>query len=184
MCVCVCVCVCVCSSFKTFPEFIDIIYIYPLLQFTGFPTANKEMYINILCHLRDVVRTKRPEKWRTKSWFLPHDNAPEQWLVLVKDLSSTNNVTTQEHLLYSPDLAPADFYLPFLPISALKGWGFCDATDIIKNVMEELKRLSQNVFQECFHYLYSHWQNCIVAQGDYIKGNMAEMIIMVCISQK
>jgi len=27
--------------------------------------------------------------------------------------------------------------------SALKGWGFSDATDIIKNATEELKRLSR-----------------------------------------
>jgi len=29
--------------------------------------VNKEMYIDILHHLRDAVRKKRPEKWRTNS---------------------------------------------------------------------------------------------------------------------
>jgi histone-lysine N-methyltransferase SETMAR len=44
-----------------------------------------------------------------------------------------NNVKTLEHLPYSPDLAPADFYLfPSLK-STLKGQCFCNATDIIKN---------------------------------------------------
>jgi len=38
--------------------------------------VNKEMYIAFLRRLRDAVRRKRPEKWRTKSWFLLHDNAP------------------------------------------------------------------------------------------------------------
>jgi hypothetical protein len=43
---------------------------------------------------------------------------------------------------YSPDLAPADFYL-FPPLKlALKGRRFCDATDIIENATEELKGLS------------------------------------------
>jgi hypothetical protein len=47
---------------------------------------------------------------------------------------------------YSSDLAPGDFYL-FAPLkSTLKGRGFCDATDIFKNAMEELKRLSQSDF--------------------------------------
>jgi hypothetical protein len=32
-------------------------------------------------------------------------------LVLVKDFLAKNNVTTMELLPYSPDLAPADFYL-------------------------------------------------------------------------
>jgi transposase len=61
---------------------------------------------------------------------------------LVKDFLTKNNVTTLEHPPYSPDLAPADFYLFPQLISALKGVRFCDATDIIKNATEELKRLS------------------------------------------
>jgi hypothetical protein len=31
--------------------------------------------------------------------------------------------------------------------------GFCVATDITKNAVEELKRLSQNAFQGCFQNL-------------------------------
>jgi hypothetical protein len=37
--------------------------------------------------------------------------------------------------------------------SALRS-GFCEATDI-KNATDELKRLTQNGFQECFQHLYS-----------------------------
>jgi transposase len=68
---------------------------------------------------------------------------------LVKDFLAKNNVTALEHPPYSTDFAPADFYLFLQLKSALKGWGFCDATDIIKNLTEDLKRLSQNGFQEC-----------------------------------
>ena len=46
--------------------------------------------------------------------------------------------------------------------SRLKGQSFCDATDIIKNATEELKRLPQTGFQECFQHLYSCYQKCIV----------------------
>jgi hypothetical protein len=81
-------------------------------------------------------------------------------------------VTTLEHPPYSPDLAVVDFY-PFPRLkSALKGWRCCDATNIIKNATEELKRLSQNGFQECFQHLYSHWHKCIIAQGGYFEGNV------------
>jgi hypothetical protein len=55
----------------------------------------------------------------------------------------------------------------------MKGRRFCDATDIIKNTTEELKRLSQNGFQECFQHNYSRWQKCVVAKGDYFEGNAA-----------
>jgi len=44
-----------------------------------------------------------------------------------------------------PVLAPADFYLFFHRIQH-----FCDAIDTIRNATKELKRLSENDFQECF----------------------------------
>jgi transposase len=64
------------------------------------------MYINILRRLRDAVRRKRPEEWRTNSWFLIHDNAPAQRSVLIKDFLTKNNVTTLEYPQYIPDLTP------------------------------------------------------------------------------
>jgi hypothetical protein len=66
------------------------------------------MYIDILPLLRDAVRTKRPEKWRSNCWFLLHDNAPTHRLVLVKDVLSKNNVTTLEHPPYSSGLSSPD----------------------------------------------------------------------------
>ena len=83
-------------------------------------------------------------------------NAPAHRSVLVKDFLAKNNVTTLEYTPYSPDLAAADFYLFPRLKSALKERRFCDSTNIIKNVTEELKRLSQNWCQECFQHLYSH----------------------------
>jgi hypothetical protein len=83
-------------------------------------------------------------------WFLLHDNAPTHRSVLVKDFLAKNNVKTLPHTPYSLNLAPADFYLFPQLKSALKGWHFRGATNIIKNVMEELKRLSQNGLHECF----------------------------------
>jgi len=47
-------------------------------------------------------------------------------------------------------------WLPRLKL-ILKGRLFCGATDITKNATEELKRLSQNGFQECFKLLYGRW---------------------------
>jgi len=68
------------------------------------------MHTDSLHHLRDSVRRKCPEKWRTNIWFLFHDSAPAHWLVVAKDFVAQNKVTL-EHLPYSPDLDPAKFYL-------------------------------------------------------------------------
>jgi len=74
-------------------------------------------------------------------------------------------MTTLEHHPYSSDLATVDFYSFLLLKSAFKGWSFCDANYIIQNATEELKKRSQNGFQECLQILYSRWQKWIFARG-------------------
>jgi len=76
---------------------------------------------------------KCPQKRRTNSRFLLPGNSPAYWSALVKDFLAKNDVTTLERVPYSPDLAPADFYLFPQLTSALTGQHFCDAADIIKN---------------------------------------------------
>ena len=68
--------------------------------------------------------------------------------------------------------------------SALKGQCICDTNDIIKNTMNELKRLLQNGFQDCFYHPDRSWQKCIFAQGDLFERNVVPMIIEFCISRK
>jgi len=74
--------------------------------------------------------------------FPLHDNAPAHRSDLVKYFSAKNNATTLAYTPYSPDLVQADFYLFPQLKSTPKGRCSCDATDIIKNATEELKRLS------------------------------------------
>jgi len=76
--------------------------------------------------------------------------------VFVGEFLAKNHVTTLEHPTYSPDLVTADFYLFTRMKTEWKRWRPCDATDIIKNATEELKRISHNGFQE---YLPTHLQS-------------------------
>jgi hypothetical protein len=136
-------------------------------------TVNKEMYIDILLRLRDAVRRKRPEKCRTNNSFLLYDNAPAHRPVLFNDFLAKKNVTKLENPPYTRDLFPGDFYLFPQLKSALKGWHFCGAADVINNAMVELKRLSKYGFQKCFQHPYSHWKKYIVAQGGHFEINVA-----------
>jgi hypothetical protein len=53
------------------------------------------------------------------------------------DFLAKNKVTKLDHCPQYPDLVPADFY-PFPRLnSALNGWRFCEAADIIKNATED-----------------------------------------------
>ena len=108
-----------------------------------------------------------PRNGEPPGGFLLHGNAPAYRSALVKDFLAKNNVTTLEQPLL---LSPADFYLFARLKSALKGQRFCDATDIIKNATEELNRLSQNGFQECFQLFLRFLPD---AQRGYFEGNVA-----------
>jgi len=55
-----------------------------LVSFMWIANVNKEMYIDILCCVRDVIKRKHSKNWRTNSWFLLHDNAPAHQSVSVK----------------------------------------------------------------------------------------------------
>jgi len=75
------------------------------------------LYIYILRRPRDAVRRKRPQKWKTNSCFLLHDNAAAHRSILVKNFLANNNVTTLQHTPYSPDLTAPDFCL-FPPMNS------------------------------------------------------------------
>ena len=161
-------CVLTRGNFKNYPQFPGVIYSNCCIK--------EEMYIDVVRCLKDAVRRKRPEKRKTSNRFLLHDNTPAHQPVLVKYFFAENNVTTLDRFPYPPDLAPADLYpFPWMK-SGLKKRRFWNAIDIIKNATEELKRFSQNDFQECFQHLYSRWRKCVIAQGDYFEGSVVQMM--------
>jgi hypothetical protein len=62
---------------------------------------------------------------------------------------------------------------------------FCDATDIIKNATEELKRLSQNgFFPGMFSAHLKSLAEVYCLQVGYFEENVAWNIIQACTSQK
>jgi hypothetical protein len=82
----------------------------------------KFLSYELACRLRDAVRRKCPEKWRTKSGqFFP------------QDFLEKNHMTTLEHLSHLPDLISADFYPSTTEISTE---GIFDTTEIIRNATE------------------------------------------------
>jgi hypothetical protein len=53
----------------------------------------------------------RPEFHNSEEWFLLHDNAPAHTAGVVVRFVARKQVTVLHHHSYSPDLAPADFFL-------------------------------------------------------------------------
>jgi histone-lysine N-methyltransferase SETMAR len=66
------------------------------------------------------VYRKRPEFW-PNDWILRSDNAPVHKALSVKKFLTQKLISEKEHLPYSPNLAPNDFWLFSKIKSALKG---------------------------------------------------------------
>ena len=88
--------------------------------------------------------------------------------------SWTNATTVLPQPPYSPDLAPADFFLFPKLKSTLKGRRFESIEAIKTNSLAHLRSIPKTAFQECFRTLKKRWQRCIQIRGEYFEGDKAE----------
>jgi len=86
---------------------------------------------------------------------------------------TTKQITVLEHLAYSPELAPDDFFLFPKIKEILKGRHFDDIDNIRSNTTAALKAIPQNYFQNCFEKCTRRWHRCIASQGKYFEGDHA-----------
>jgi hypothetical protein len=78
-------------------------------------------------------------------------------------------ISTMDHLLYSPDLAPDDFWLfPELK-SVLKGKCFSNIEDINLSVKIILTGIPVQDFKNCFEQWLKHLGHCKEVEGDYFE---------------
>jgi len=75
------------------------------------------------------------------------------------------------HPLYSPDLAPCEFFLfPKMKLQ-LKGRRFDMTEEIHTETQEVIDTLTFENFQGCMTSWETCWDHCIHAQGDYFEGD-------------
>jgi hypothetical protein len=75
---------------------------------------------------------------------------------------------------YSPDLAPADFFLFPKLKSTLKGCCFDTTDKIQKNSTNELFAIPKEVFQKVFQRWQEHWERFVASEGNYFEGDKLE----------
>ncbi|PNF41538.1 hypothetical protein B7P43_G12319 [Cryptotermes secundus] len=137
-------------------------------------TINKEFYHDVLRLLRENMRRKRPEKWRTNNWVLHHDNARPHTADIVQEFLAKNKMAVVPHPPYSPDLAPCDFFLFLKMKIKLKGRRFDTAEEIQAETQTVLNTLTKKDFQDAFQKWQKRWDRCMRSQGDYFEGDGAE----------
>jgi hypothetical protein len=76
-----------------------------------------------------------------------------------------------DHLPYSPELAPCDFWLFPKLKTALKGQIFADLSDIQRNVKMLLQGILENIFQDCSRQWHHRLMKCIASRGEYVEGD-------------
>jgi len=124
-------------------------------------TVNKEFYKTVLLRLRDAVRRHRPEKWRSGNWILHHDNAPAHRAVTTSEFLAKHNIPSLPNPLYSPDLAPCDFFLFPQLKKTMKGRRFDDNEEVQANATRQMRAITKSDFQRCFHQWQERWNKCI-----------------------
>jgi transposase len=88
--------------------------------------------------------------WTNQSWVFHHDNAPAHSWFLVRNFLAKNETTVVPQPPYSPDLAPADFFLFPKLKSALKGRHFNTFDEIQKKSKQGLFAIPKEAFQKVF----------------------------------
>lgn len=106
----------------------------------------------------------------TGKWTLLHDNAPAHSAIIVHQFLAQHGVAVVDHPPYSPDLAPADFFLFPRLKGVMKGSRYADVMEIKEAVTSVLKGIPKKDFADSFANLYSRCQKCVVLGGDYFEG--------------
>ena len=98
--------------------------------------VNAEFYVGVLDRLLKKIRRVRTAKLQSSEWFLFHNNVPSDNAAIVNKFLA--NVAVLQNPPYSPDLAPADYFLFPKFKFPLKGRHFQTGEEIQCAVTREL----------------------------------------------
>lgn len=130
-------------------------------------TVNADFYLEVLKRLKQRVNRVRPTI--AGNWKLHHDNAPSHTSSKVTAYLTQIGVPTIPQPPYSPDMAPADFFLFPKVKSALKGHHHGTISVVKQATTRCLKEVPESAYQGAFEAWKSRWRKCINAQGMYFE---------------
>ena len=113
--------------------------------------------------------------WADNSWFLHHDNSPSHTALVLRDHFAKNSTHIVPQLLYSPDLAPCDFWLFPKLKRQLRGHRFDTIEEIQAELKKALKAIPEIEFNKCFDDWKKRWHKCIISGGDYFDGDEIDL---------
>jgi transposase len=105
--------------------------------------------------------------------MLHHNNVLAHASLLIRSYLAKHQISVVPHSPYSPDLAPAGFFLFPKLKTTLKGRRFQTIEEIQENVTREMRAITESAFQEAFQQWKKRWERCITSRGDYFEGHSA-----------
>ena len=129
--------------------------------------VNANYIMDALGKFLKIFKKKRPEV-ASQEWFFHWDNAPVHTAAVVKDWMAAKQLQVIEHPPYSPDLAPADFFL--FPKIKKQLAGKTLTQESLKKEWEGAARtLTADDFATAFRRWYGRCDKCIRIGGNYVE---------------
>ncbi len=122
-----------------------------------------------LARFRKALAAKRPQMVKN-GWRFHWDNAPVHTAEVVRNYLAKHKIEMVPHPPYSPDLAPADFFLFPKGKTALSG-----RTLARSSFQKEWERVVRSINTSAFANAYQKWYErcvkCVQLKGDYVEKN-------------
>lgn len=125
--------------------------------------------LNIPKTIVHELMTDKLDMRKVCAWELHHDNAPSHTALRVREYQAKHKLTTLLQPPYSPDMAPADFFLFPRIKTVLKGIRFGSTEAIQDAVTRALAEVPVEAFQDAYRAWQSRWKKCVDAQGNYFE---------------
>ena len=130
-------------------------------------TVNANYIVGALGNFMKYFKKKRPEM-AAGEWFFHWDNAPVHTAAVVKEWIAAHGVKMIAHPPYSPDLAPADFFL--FPRVKEQLAGITMTQETFRPGWERvLRTISAAEFATAFLRWYERSEKCIQIGGTYVE---------------
>lgn len=130
-------------------------------------TVNANYIVEALGRFMKIFKEKRPIT-AAGDWFLHWDNAPVHTAAVVQDWLAARGVQVIDHPPYSPDLAPADFFL-FPKVKSVLAGKTLTAQTFKKEWEGAVRTLSAADFADAFQQWYRRCEKCVNIDGSYVE---------------
>jgi len=140
--------------------------IYTNIVPKGVP-VNADYIVTTLGKFMKTFKKKRPQLAESE-WRFHWDNAPVHMAAKVQNWLAANAVQVLQHPPYSPDLAPADFFI--FPLVKEHLAGTTIAANGVKKAWEGVtSSIPKSAFANAFQRWFEMSQKCIEIGGDYVE---------------